>query len=253
MKCLIIGKKQLISIGSVLLIVLFAAVCAAGMLIKAQAGGAREAGAAASARPILSVERPDKKLSFTFTVAEGDDPGKILPILQKYNVKAAFFLTADWAASHPGQTAELTAAGQEVGCLIDNTDEADRAAERIAYGCQRIAAAGGGEVKLFRTADGQWSGALMEATPAGSVQLGWSLDGGDGELDSSMQGIADRVLTGAGSGVIVRLGCGGKYTAAALPYILENLIGKGYEPVVPSALLLPEPYTVDETGRQKAK
>lgn len=236
MKCLIIGKKQLISIGSVLLIVLFAALCALGVL--AQRPGAR---------PIRRVERGDTRLSITFTTRGQAETGEILSALQKYNVKATFFVTADWAAAHAEQVKALSDAGQELGCLIENTGNTEEALDT----CRRcIAEAGGAASSVYRTADGEWSSALLGEEAAG-LPISWSVDGGDGELDSTVQKIADNVLTAAGPGEIIRLDCSGKYTAGVLPYILESLIAKGYAPAALQSLLLPSPYTVDGEGRQR--
>lgn len=242
MKCMIIGKKQLLSIGAVLLIILFAAVCAMGVLAGKPVG-----------HPIRSVEREDKKLAVTFTLSEQADVDKILPTLKKYNVKSTFFVTADWAADHPGRIAELTAAGQEFGCLIENTDDGEEAGARLTFCRQRIAASGGGAAPCFRTADGQWSPVLLENAGEKNIPVSWSIDGGDADMGSGVQDIADRVLAGAAPGSVVRLDCGGKYTAAVLPFLFESLIGKGYEPVALSALLYPAPYTVDSEGRQRAQ
>lgn len=242
MKCVIIGKKQLLSIGTVLLIILFAAVCAVGVLAGKPMG-----------KPISSVEREDQKLAVTFTLSGQADPDKILPLLQKYNVKSTFFVTGDWAADHPGQLAKLMAAGQELGCLIENTGDGEEAAARLTFCRQRISAAGGEAAPCFRTADGQWSAALLENAGEESIPVGWSADGGDAALDAGVQKIADRVLSAAAAGIIVRLDCGGKYTAAALPFLFESLIGKGFEPVTLSSLLHPAPYTVDGEGRQYAR
>ena len=93
-------------------------------------------------------------------------------------------------------------------------------------------------------------GARPEEEAAG-LPISWSVDGGDGELDSTVQKIADNVLTAAGPGKIIRLDCSGKYTAGVLPYILEGLIAKGYEPAALQSLLLPSPCTVDGEGCQR--
>lgn len=239
MKCLVIGKKQLISIGSVLLIILFAALCALGVL--AQRTGAR---------PIRRVERGDTRLSVTFTARGQAETGEILSALQKYNVKATFFVTADWAAAHAGQVKALSDAGQELGCLIENTGNTEEALLALDTCRRQIAEAGGAASSVYRTADGEWSSALLGEEAAG-LPISWSVDGGDGELDSTVQKIADNVLTAAGPGKIIRLDCSGKYTAGVLPYILEGLIAKGYEPAALQSLLLPPPYMVDGEGCQR--
>lgn len=239
MRYMVIGKRQLLSAGSVLLILLFAAACAMGVLAQKP-----------KSSPIVSVEREDKRIGLTFTVQGDADPEQILDVLQRYNAKATFFLTADWVSAYPDRAKELAAAGMELGCLIENTADGQAARDSLQFCRQRIQAAAGVVPGVFRTADDRWDAAML-GLDCPCVPVSFSLDSRDAAGDGGVQQIADRILSGAAGGAIVRLTVGAKYTPAALPYILESLIAKGYEPATLSRLLWPAPYTVDGEGVQR--
>lgn len=243
MKYWVIGRKQLVSAGSVLLILLFAALCAIGVLA-AQAGGA------ALPTPISAVERQDKALSLTFSVTGDADVEQILKLLQGYNAKAVFFVSADWVSAYPGRAKELAAAGMELGCLVPGDAGDGAAAENLQFCRQRIQSATGFLPAVYRTSDDHWDSSLLEGAE-GCIPVRYSVDSGDGAGDSGVQQIADRVLAGAAGGAIIRMTAGAKYTPAALPFILESLIAGGYEPVSLSRLLWPAPFTVDGMGVQR--
>lgn len=52
------------------------------------------------------------------------------------------------------------------------------------------------------------------------------------------------------NGAIILMHNGAKYTAQALPQVLETLIAQGYEIVPISELIYTEDYHLDVTGRQ---
>ena len=52
------------------------------------------------------------------------------------------------------------------------------------------------------------------------------------------------------NGAIILMHNGAKYTAEALPQVIEGLIAQGYEIVPVSQLIYTEDYHLDVTGRQ---
>ena len=62
--------------------------------------------------------------------------------------------------------------------------------------------------------------------------------------------IVQRVTGRVGAGSIVLFHNAAKNTPQALPEILECLLRQGYSFVPVSQLILPQPYTIDHTGRQ---
>ena len=74
-------------------------------------------GAAATERvlPIYSVERDNKAVALSFDAAWGNEDTEILiNTLNKYNVKATFFLVGDWVDRYPESVKQLSDAGMEV-------------------------------------------------------------------------------------------------------------------------------------------
>ena len=62
--------------------------------------------------------------------------------------------------------------------------------------------------------------------------------------------ITKRVTSKVQAGSIVLFHNAAKHTPEALPTILETLLGQGYTFVPISQIILPQPYTIDHTGRQ---
>jgi len=74
-------------------------------------------GAAATnkALPIYCVKRDDKCVSLTFDAAWGnEDTQTLIDILNKYNVKATFFVVGAWVDKYPESVKALWQAGEEV-------------------------------------------------------------------------------------------------------------------------------------------
>ena len=66
--------------------------------------------------PIYSVDRSDKKIALTIDAAWEDDKTPfILETLEKYNVKATFFLCGFWAEKYPDEVKQIFEAGHELG------------------------------------------------------------------------------------------------------------------------------------------
>jgi len=66
--------------------------------------------------PIYSVAREDKKIALTIDAAWEDDKTEfILETLEKYNIKATFFLCGFWVEKYPDQVKAIHAAGHELG------------------------------------------------------------------------------------------------------------------------------------------
>lgn len=66
--------------------------------------------------PIYSVKRDDKKIALTIDAAWEDDKTEfILDTLEKYNIKATFFLCGFWVEKYPEQVKAIRAAGHEIG------------------------------------------------------------------------------------------------------------------------------------------
>ncbi len=74
-------------------------------------------GAAATSRklPIYCVQRDNKSASLSFDAAWGnEDTEQIIDILNKYNIKATFFVVGTWVDKYPDSVKQLSDAGHEI-------------------------------------------------------------------------------------------------------------------------------------------
>lgn len=69
-------------------------------------------------------------------------------------------------------------------------------------------------------------------------------------MEISASEIVERVTSKVTNGSIVLFHNAALHTPEALPTILETLISQGYKIVPITQLILPQPYTIDHTGRQ---
>ena len=75
-------------------------------------------GVSASAKelPVYCVQRDNKAVSLTFDAAWGNEETQtLIDILNKYNVKATFFLVGQWVDKYPESVKALADAGMEIG------------------------------------------------------------------------------------------------------------------------------------------
>ena len=113
--------------------------------------------------PIYSVETDEKKAALTFDVAWGnEDTQKILDILKKYNVHAAFFMTGEWVEKYPDEVKAIYAAGHDLGNHSENHKNMSRLSdeektEEIMRAHQRVKELTGVEMNLFRPPYGDYN------------------------------------------------------------------------------------------------
>ena len=104
-------KNKLFTLALVLLVALFAVISA--WLDRRAA----EETAASPDLPVYSVELPEgeKKAALTFDAAWGNEDTKdLIAILERYGVKATFFVIGKWAEKYPDSVRELAEAGHDV-------------------------------------------------------------------------------------------------------------------------------------------
>ena len=66
--------------------------------------------------PIYNVDTPENKVAVTFNCAVGNsDMDSILSTLDKYNIKATFFLLGSWADDYVEEVQKIYDAGHEIG------------------------------------------------------------------------------------------------------------------------------------------
>ncbi len=214
--------------------------------------------AAARQLPIYSVERDQKMISLSFDAAWGnEDTQNLIDIMEKYGVKATFFVVGSWAEKYPESVKALHDAGHEVMNHSDthahfNTLSADEITAEINACSDKIEAVTGVRPTLFRPPYGEYDDHVIATVRGMGIEpIQWDVDSLDWK-DLSAADIYKRVTSKAASGSICLFHNAALHTPEALPGIIEYLLKEGYTIVPISELIIRGDYTIDNTGRQFA-
>ncbi len=208
--------------------------------------------------PIYSVERADNKIAITFDCAWGDeDIDLVLDTLDKYNCKATFFVTGDWAERCSESLKKIHERGHEIGNhSYNHADYTKLSADEIIADLDRcdaiIESITGEKPYLMRAPSGGYNDTVIKtADKSGRVYIQWSVDAID-YGDATAQDIYNRSVKKTKAGDIILLHTGTPNTASILPKILEALECK-FEFATVSQMIYKENYIIDNNGRQFQK
>lgn len=208
--------------------------------------------------PVYNVDRGDKLVALTFDAAwGGDKTEQILELLNKYGVKATFFLVGFWIDKYPELVKKIDEAGMEIGNHSKNhynmskLDD-DTKCDEIDYVNAKIVELTGKTPKFFRAPFGDYNNALMSVLEQKSmIGIQWDVDSLDWK-GLSGQDIAKRTSK-AKSGSIILCHNNSDNILDAIPLIISNLQNQGYKLVTMSELVYQENYYVDNNGIQHLK
>lgn len=207
--------------------------------------------------PVYGVDCGEEKLvALTFDAAWGADKTlKILEILEKYDVKATFFLVGFWLDKYPEETKAIADSGCEIGNHSKNHLEmsklsAENIKEELAYVSDKVEELTGKKPSYFRPPFGDYDNELIEtAEEMGLQTIQWSVDSLDWKGLSATE-ITARVTKNVKNGSIVLFHNNSDNILEALPLVLANLINRGYKPVAMSELVYKDGYYIDNNGIQ---
>ena len=176
-------------------------------------------------------------------------------ILDRFQVKATFFVVGDWVDKYPESVKALHDAGHEV-MNHSNTHAhypqlSPQAVVDDLNACNdKIEAVTGVRPTLVRLPYGDYDdNAIRAVRSIGMEPIQWDVDSLDWK-ELPAQEIAQRVTGKVQPGSIVLFHNAAKHTPEALPSILTALIQEGYTFVPISQIILDGEYTIDHTGRQ---
>lgn len=208
--------------------------------------------------PIYSVETEEKKVALSFDAAWGnEDTQRILDVLKEYDIHVTFFMTGGWVEQYPDDVKKIKEAGHDLGNHSENHKNMsqlsdDECRQEVLKVHEKVKELTGVEMKLFRPPYGDYDDAVIKNVSAcGYYAIQWNVDSLDWKnygVDSIIQTVMEHKDLKNGS--IILMHNGAKYTAEALPKVIEGLQTKGYEIVPISELIYKEPYHLDVTGRQ---
>lgn len=212
--------------------------------------------------PIYCVKHDDseKYISISFDAAWGaDDTVEILNTLDKYNVKATFFMTGGWVDSYPDMVKEICSRGHDLGNHSHNHKQmsklsASEQKDEIMYVTDKVKELTGYDVFLFRPPYGDYNSTLINTVyGCNHYPIQWDVD----SLDWRDYGVENIIKTvtnhkALGNGSIILMHNGAKYTAKALGTVIETLQSQGYTFIPISEMIIRDNFHMDGTGRQIA-
>ena len=208
--------------------------------------------------PIYSVETEERKVALSFDAAWGnEDTQQILDTLEKYNVKVTFFMTGGWVEKFPEDVEKICAAGHDLGNHSENHKNMSQLSDEeckseLMKVHEKVKSLTNVEMNLFRPPYGDYDNEVIKnAKECGYYSIQWdvdSLDWRDYGVDSIIKTVTEHKNLQNGS--IILMHNGAKYTAQALPKVIEKLQEMGYEIVPISELIYRDEYHLDVTGRQ---
>lgn len=207
--------------------------------------------------PIYCVDKGEEKLiSISFDAAWGaEDTMQLIEILDKYQVKATFFVVGSWVDEFPDAVKALSDAGHEIMNHSNSHPHMtqiskEKMKEELENCNQKIAAITGKTPDLFRPPYGDYGNDVVQTVrECGMYTIQWSIDSLDWKDLSALE-ITKRVTERAHPGGIVLFHNAAKNTPEALPHILEKLQGDGYQFLPISELIYRDNYRIDQAGKQ---
>lgn len=206
--------------------------------------------------PIYYVDTEEKKVAITFDASWGaDKTDKILDILDKYEIKATFFLVGRWVDEFEDKVKEIHNRGHELGNhsnshpMMTNLSKVDMLKEiQITDG--KIMKITGERLDLFRCPSGAYNDNVLDVLKeSGHFCIQWDVDSIDWKAEGAQKEY-NRVIQKVKPGSIVLFHNDAKYTPENLPKIIEKLLDEGYKFVKVSDLIYKEDFHIDYSGKQ---
>ena len=214
--------------------------------------------AGSKAEPIFGVQTDKPQVALSFDA--GSDRGNgaaIMDILEKYNIRSTFFLTANWINSYPEEAAAIISRGHEVGNHSVSHPSFPKLSTvqmntQIQQTHQLVKDKFGIDMCLFRYPYGDYNNNTMDVLKSnGYYAIQWTVDSIDWR-NEGREIMINRVLNHKklGNGTIVLMHLAATYTPSALEEIIVGLQAKGYEIVPVSHLIYEKNYHMNSAGIQ---
>ncbi len=205
--------------------------------------------------PVYRVARTDHAIALTIDAAwSADKTSFILETLDRYNIKATFFLCGVWVKAYPEVVKEIAAHGHEIGnhSLTHphmNRISADEIRKELSDLDDQIEALTGKRTTLFRAPFGEYNDTVVSTVrDMGYEIVQWNLDTVDWKEGRSAETILNAVLPKLSDGSIILSHNNGFEIETYLPKLIEEAQKQGYRFVTISELLPEGGRKVDNNG-----
>lgn len=207
--------------------------------------------------PIYRVDTEGKKeVALSFDAAWGADKTQgIIDILNKYNIKATFFLVGFWVDKYEDEVKKLAENGFDIGNHSHNhlkmsTLQSNAIVEEIEYVNTKVFELTGKRPYVFRAPFGDYNNRLIENVTNMKMQaVQWSIDTLDWKGLSGEE-ILKRVQGKVTCGDVILFHNNSDHVLDALPKVIEYLISKQYTFKTVSELVYKDGFTIDVNGVQ---
>ncbi|NLX83375.1 MAG: polysaccharide deacetylase family protein [Clostridiales bacterium] len=208
-----------------------------------------------ASKELRRVDNGHQQLAITFSASFNDYYVlEFLDLLNQYQAKATFFLSAEFAFRNPDTVREVLSRGHQLGSHsfshLDLTKEDNlKIHSEIVRSLDMLEKVSGTRPQVFKPPFSYYNERIRAISRAlGCEAVKWSLDSMDWNPEYPAWRIAARTLKKAQAGDIVQFHFGAK-TLEAMQTILPAWQEAGYELVTLDTMLSPGPYQVDEEGR----
>lgn len=213
-------------------------------------------GAKSRELPIYNTQQDYKVAALTFDAAWGNEDTELLiEILDKYNIKATFFVVGDWVRKYPESVKQLHDAGHEIMNHSDKHSHMTQLSKQQVVddinACNdEIERVTGVRPTLFRPPYGEYDDMVVSTVRGmGMEVIQWDVDSLDWK-NPTPDAIVKRVTGSVKPGSIALFHNAAVNTPASLPDIIEKLLQDGYKLVKVSELIHKGEFTIDHTGKQ---
>lgn len=166
-------------------------------------------------------------------------------------------MTGKWVEKYPDDVKAINDAGHDLGNHSENHRHMPELStaemtEEINKVTERVKSLTGVTMNLFRSPYGDYDNNLIiQSKSLGYYVIQWSVD----SLDWKNYGVDSIINTVLNSkdlknGSIILMHNGAKYTAQALPKLIDGLKEKGYEIIPVSQLIYKDNYHIEPDGQQ---
>lgn len=207
--------------------------------------------------PIYCVQTDEKVVALSFDASWGADKTLgILETLEKFDIKANYFVVGFWATKYSEELKKLSDSGRvEIGTHSNTHPHMNKKSKsemklELETSIKTIEEITSKKIELFRAPFGEYCDDLISvAEEMGLYTIQWDVDSLDWKNLSSGE-IANRILNKVKNGSIVLMHNDGAHTLEALPAIISGLKNKGYSFKTIGELIYRDNYTIDHTGMQ---